>query len=104
MYCIEQGGASDRLCADETHAHLLQILCQPYSELGPLTEPDQKELIFRIGNVQEFASSLHRLPHLVPHAAACVQEETDRKRRVVIAEVRDLLLNAILEKPEFLFL
>ena len=29
---------------------------------------------------------------------------TSRKRRVVIAEVRDLPLDAILEKPEFLFL
>jgi len=29
---------------------------------------------------------------------------TGRKRRVVIAEVRDLPLDAILEKPEFLFL
>src|SRR5260370_10692797 len=57
MYCIEQGGTSDGLCADETHAHLLQILCHRHSKLGPLTEPDKKELIFRIGNLQKLASS-----------------------------------------------
>jgi hypothetical protein len=100
MYCIEEGSTSDGLCADESHAHLLQILCQRHSKLGPLTEPDKKEVIFRIGTFRNSPAASTDFQILF----RMLLLPTSRKRRVVIAEVRDLPLDAILEKPEFLFL
>ena len=62
----------------------------------------QKKLIFRIGGLEELGDRFPGLAHLVSHAAAGIENDPERQRSVLGAELRDLLVDLIFGEAEMI--
>ncbi len=65
-----------------------------------IVELHEKEFVFAIGGSEESGGRFGGLLQFGPHAAARVQQKSDRNRRFFDTERRDLLLGAIFQQTE----
>ncbi len=101
---VEQRGPALGLREGQPVLDLLQVGGEILDKLRTIVELHQKELIFRICRFEKHGDSLTRLGQLVSHAAAGVENQTNRKRRVLAGKMDNLLLDLVLEQPEVLLL
>ena len=68
--------------------------------MGPLVETDEKELIFWIRGFEKLEGRFFGLAEFVGHAAAEIQDDTDRDGNIFGGEIHDLLLDVVFEEAE----
>jgi len=84
--------------------NILYIRREVVDQLGTVVELHQEKFIVRIRCLEKFTDGLTGLGQLVPHAAAGVEDQADRKRRIFAGKMDDLLLALVLEHLKVFFL
>ena len=101
---VKQSGPALGLREGQAILDVLDVGCEILDQLGAVVELHQEEFVFRIGGLEKLGNGLAGLAQLVPHAAAGVKNQTDRKRRILAGKMDDLLLALVLEHLKVLFL
>ena len=72
-------------------------------QFRPVVELNQEKLVLGIGGFEELRRGQTRLLQFGAHAAAGIEDEADRERRIFAGEGRDLLLSLFFEELEVFF-
>ena len=101
---VQQRRAALGLGEGQPVLNLFQVRGEGHHQLRPVVELNQEEFVLGIGGLEELRHRLARFVQLAAHAAAGIEDEPDRKRRVFARELRDLLLALVFEHAEVFLL
>ena len=97
---VEQGGGAVRLGEQKSILHLGAIAGVIGQQLGPALHGDQKQLVAWRQVFAEASQHVERAAPFGVHAAAGVQDDGQRQRRILVGEEADGLLAAVVEDAE----
>ncbi len=73
-------------------------------KFGGVAELHEKRFVVGVHGLQELSDGCLRSPKLIVHAAALVEDQANRERRILAGKVRHGLFHAVFQKMEIFFL
>src|SRR5262249_39814451 len=97
VHSVEKGSPPLGLRKREPVLNFFQVGGEVLHQVGGIVELDQEKLVFRIRRLEELGDRLARLFQLVAHAAAAIENDADRERRILAGKRDDFLLFFVFE-------